>query len=374
MVPNANLSLDQGPDSTLRIELSGAWSLERSTPSLEPVERALTGASPPRRITLLGPGLIDWDSSLIAFVSRLRRRAESVGVATRIDGLPPGAQRLLKRARQDSRPPAIDTRAPWLDRVGENVVRAGSKSVETIDFLGRCIRAGGRLLLGRARFRRSDLLHLLEDCGARSLPVVGLIGFLVGLILAFVGAIQLESFGAQIYVANLVGVAMVREMGPIMAGILTAGRTGSGFAAELASMQVNEEADALTTLGIPTVEFLVLPRMLALCLMMPLLCLYADVLGVLGGFVVGVGLLELPPATYVDQTMLAVPLASFGLGLVKAMCFGILVSFCGCLHGMRARGGAVAVGAAATSAVVSGVVSIIVCDGIFAVLCQIVGV
>lgn len=377
MAAAAHLSVEQGPRGVLRIELTGEWTLERPTPTLGSVERALASPDVPQRVELVGRDVARWDSSLIAFALRVMRRAESVGAVTGIEGLPDGAQRLLRRgrtARLGRSTAKQGAMRPWLDRVGETVTQTGVRGLETIEFLGQCIHGLGRLLLGRARFRGSDLLHLLEDCGARSLPVVGLIGFLVGSILAFVGAIQLESFGAQIYVANLVGVAMVREMGPIMAGIISAGRTGSGFAAELASMHVNEETDALTTFGIPTVEFLVLPRMVALCVMMPLLCLYSDVLGIFGGFVVGVGLLELPAATYVEQTMLAVPLASFGLGLAKAAFFGVLVSFFGCLRGMRARGGAAAVGAAATSAVVSGVVAIIVCDGLFAVLSRIVGV
>src|SRR5262249_42661737 len=146
---------------------------------------------------------------------------------------------------------------------------------------------------GAARFRRSDFLQILQECGGQALPIVSLISFLVGVILAYVGAIQLRTFGAQVYVADLVGIAMTREMGAMMAAIIMAGRTGAAFAAQLGTMQVNEEIDALQTLGIPAMEFLVLPRMLALALMMPLLGLYADLMGILGGAAVGVGLLDI---------------------------------------------------------------------------------
>jgi len=168
-----------------------------------------------------------------------------------------------------------------------------------------------KLLRGKARFRRSDFIMTIQECGVQALPIVSLISLLVGLILAFVGAVQLMMFGAQIYVASLVGIAMVRVMGAIMTGIIMAGRTGAAFAAQLGTMQVNEEIDALTTLGVSPMEFLVLPRMLALGLMMPLLCLYADLMGILGGLIVGVGMLDLSVVEYINQTRASVSLNDF---------------------------------------------------------------
>ncbi|MFW6242138.1 MAG: MlaE family ABC transporter permease, partial [Thermodesulfobacteriota bacterium] len=230
-----------------------------------------------------------------------------------------------------------------------------------------------RLVTGRARFRASDFLVLLQDCGPSALPIITLISVLVGLILAFVGAIQLEMFGAEIFVANLVGLGMAREMGAMMAAIIMAGRTGAAFAAQIGTMQVNEEVDALRTLGLSAVDFLVLPRLLAMGLLMPLLAIYADVMGILGGAIVGVGMLDISPAAYFQQTQESVPLHHFATGLIKSVFFGAIVALSGCMRGMRCGRSAMAVGGAATSAVVTAIVWIIVTDAAFTVLFNVVG-
>ena len=224
-----------------------------------------------------------------------------------------------------------------------------------------------------ARFQRSELLLTLQQVGAQALPIVSLISFLVGIILAYVGALQLRQFGAQVYVADLVGIAMTREMGAMMAAIIMAGRTGAAFAAQLGTMQVNEEIDALQTLGIPAMEFLVLPRMLALALMMPLLGVYADLLGILGGAVVGLGTLDLGAAEYYYRTINAIGLDDFVAGVMKASVFGVLVAIAGCLRGMQCGRSSAAVGAAATSAVVTGIVLIIVSDAMLTVVFDLIG-
>jgi len=186
--------------------------------------------------------------------------------------------------------------------------------------------------------------------------------------------VQLKLFGAQIYVADMVGIAMVREMGAMMTGIIMAGRTGAAFAAQLGTMQVNEEIDALTTMGISPMEFLVLPRMLALILMMPLLCLYADLMGMLGGVLVGIGMLDIAPMQYFVETQAAVNLTNINIGLFKSMVYGILIALAGCLRGMQCGRSAQAVGDAATSAVVTSIVFIIVSDGLMAVICNALGI
>ncbi|MEE9146976.1 MAG: ABC transporter permease, partial [Candidatus Tectomicrobia bacterium] len=233
---------------------------------------------------------------------------------------------------------------------------------------------GGKFVLGRARFRRSDLALILQETGSQALPIVSLISFLVGLILAFMGAVQLQQFGAQIYVADLVGLGMAREMAAIMTGIIMSGRTGAAFAAQLGTMQVNEEIDALTTMGISPMEFLVLPRILALALMMPLLCVYAILLGCLGGVVVATGMLDLSLTEYLNETVQAVGVTDIAVGVFKGAVFGVVVAIAGCLRGMQCGRSAQAVGTAATSAVVMGIVLIIVLDGIFAVITQTLGV
>ena len=213
-----------------------------------------------------------------------------------------------------------------------------------------------------------------KNVGPRRLPIVSLISLLVGLILAFVGAIQLKMFGAQIYVADVVGIGMVRVMGAIMTGIIMAGRTGAAFAAQLGTMEVNEEIDALKTLGISPMEFLVLPRMIALIVMMPLLCLYADLLGILGGLIVGVGMLDLGVMEYLNETRAAVTLTNLWIGLFHSAVFGVLIALSGCLRGMQCGRSASAVGYATTSAVVTSIVSIVVATAIITFVCQVLGI
>jgi phospholipid/cholesterol/gamma-HCH transport system permease protein len=212
------------------------------------------------------------------------------------------------------------------------------------------------------------------DCGARALPIVSLISLLVGLILAFIGILQLKYFGAQMFVADLVGIGMVRQMGAIMTGVIMAGRTGAAFAAQLGTMQVNEEIDALQTLGIDPMEFLVLPRMLALTAMMPLLCLYANLMGILGGFGVATALYGVNPTTYIQRTLEAVGVNDLWVGLFMSLVFGILVSLAGCLRGMQCGRSASAVGDAATSAVVTGIVAIVVATALITVICDVLGI
>ncbi len=245
---------------------------------------------------------------------------------------------------------------------------------ELLAFIGEATIAFFKLLVGKASFRRSDLFLFIQQCGADALPIVTLISLLVGLILAFIGAVQLMMFGAQIYVADLVGIAMVRVMGAVMVGIVMAGRTGAAFAAQLGTMQGNEEIDALKTMGVSPMEFLVLPRMLALVLMMPLLCVYADLMGVLGGLIVGVSALDIGLLQYINQTTGALKLSYFFIGIIHATIFGVLVSLAGCLRGIQCGRSASAVGDATTSAVVTSIVAIIVATGIITVVCNVLGI
>lgn len=258
-----------------------------------------------------------------------------------------------------------------LARVGDRAQSIWRETGDFFAFIGEAFLAFLRLLRGRAGFRRSDFLLILQDTGARALPIVTLISVLVGMILAFVGAVQLRQFGVEIYVANLVGIAMLREMGALMTAIIMAGRTGAAFAAEIGSMQANEEIDALSTLGFNPVDFLVLPRILALVLMMPLLALYADILGILGGALIGTTLMGLDFSQYWAQTVRALNMTHLFIGLIKASVFGVIVALAGCQRGLFAGRSASAVGMATTSAVVLAIVLIVVADGIFAVVLDI---
>jgi len=237
-------------------------------------------------------------------------------------------------------------------------------------FVGENVLAFLKMLRGRAQFRWADMFLAMQECGPQALGIVALINFLIGLILAFVGATELARFGASIYTADLVAVASVREMGCIMTGIILCGRTGAAFAAQLGTMKVNQEIEAFQTFGISPVEFLVLPRMLALILMMPLLCIFADVIAIAGGFVVSTLMLHVTPELYLSRTVSAISLSAFLLGVCKGAFFGVVVALTGCLRGMQCGTNAAAVGLATTSAVVTGITTIIASDGLFAVICN----
>jgi phospholipid/cholesterol/gamma-HCH transport system permease protein len=318
----------------------------------------------------------DWDSSLVAQVQRWSALCREHSIEFDASGLPQGVQRLLALAEAvpEQAPAVAGPKPSWLELVGAAALSAWHETRELLDFLGRVTSAFGRWLTLRARMRRSDVLLFVQHSGADALPIVTLISLLVGLIMGFVGAVQLGRFGAGIYVADLVAVATVREMGAMMTGILMAGRTGSAFAAQLGTMKVTEEIDALTTFGIPPIDFLVLPRMLALCAMMPLLCIYSDLLGIIGGAFVGVGLLHISPEAYWHQTVEAIAVEDVLGGLVRSAVYGVLVAIAGCMAGMRAGNSASAVGDAATRAVVTGIVAIVVADGILAVLSNVLGI
>jgi phospholipid/cholesterol/gamma-HCH transport system permease protein len=214
----------------------------------------------------------------------------------------------------------------------------------------------------------------VQQAGAEALPIVTLIALLVGLIMGFVGAVQLQRFGASIFIADLVGLATTREMGAMMTAIIMSGRTGAAYAAQLGTMKVTEEIDALTTLGIAPLDFLVIPRILALFVMMPLLCLYADIVGILGGSIVATGMLHLTALQYFEQISHAVTLTQVSIGVVKSALFGILVALSGCYHGTRCELDASSVGDATTASVVMSIVFIVASDGLMAVLCNILNI
>ena len=224
----------------------------------------------------------------------------------------------------------------------------------------------GRFLFGTAVMRRVDFLF--------ALPIVSLISFMVGLILAFVGAVQLKTFGAEIYVASLVTIGMTRIMGAIMTGIIMAGRTGASYAATIGTMQVNEEIDALKTMGIPVGDFLVLPRMTALVMTMPLLTMWADFMGMLGGGFVGVTMLGIPLQRYWELSVEAITLGNFMVGVFHGFVFGIVIAVCGCYYGVYCGRNADSVGIATTRAVVSAIVWMIVMTGIITVVCEVLGI
>jgi len=368
MTSTASFRFPPDMPRSVRVELAGRWTVEGALPRLEPDAAALAQA---HSLSFDCTKLEAWDSLLLIFLKRLQAVCAERRIAVDAQGLPEGVRRLLQLStavpeRQGSR--RVDAEVPWLQRLGTRAHALAADGQALLAFIGEAALSFGRLLRGDARFRRADFLLILQQCGAQALPIVSLISFLVGMILAYVGAVQLKQFGAQIFVANLVGLGMAREMGAMMTAIIMAGRTGAAFAAQLGTMTVGEEIDALRTSGFSPMDFLVLPRMLALALMVPLLCLYADLLGILGGAFVAVSSFDLGFIQYYDQTVAALTLQQFALGLFKAAAFGVLVALAGCLRGMQCGRSAAAVGDAATSAVVTGIVWIIVVDATLTVL------
>ena len=361
---------------TLVVQLAGQWQLRAGLPSTAPVEQALATTPPPRMVVFDTTGLTSWDSSGLAVLDRIVTVSRARQIVIQPEGLPKGLQRLLTLATAVAE--KGDARAaptpPWLARVGTAAQGASEGTREATQFLGEATLSFGRFLRGTANFQWRDVLLVLQESGPNALPIVTLINFLVGLIIGFVSAVQLQKFGASIYVADLVAIATVRELAPIMTGIIMAGRTGSGFAAELGTMQVNQEIEAFSTMAVPPIDFLVLPRMLALSLMMPLLCIYADLIGILGGAVVGIGMLGQGPRLYWEETRGAIGLLDISIGVGKGLLFGILVALAGCMRGMSSGRDAAAVGQAATSAVVLGIVWIIALDGILAVVTTVLGI
>ena len=371
----ARVELARPRVDTLEVRLEGDWLLRGTRTSTAEIDREIADR-PPRRVVYDGSRIGRWDSALLTFLERLEGTLRSASIRSDRTGLPEGVQRLLTLAEAVPEKKGArggDQKASFLARVGENAVAGWKGAGDVLDFLGQATVALWNLLRLRARMPIADVLLFVQNTGIEALGIVSLISFLVGLILAFVGAVQLKQFGATIYVANLVEIGMAREMGAIMTGIIMAGRTGAAFAAQLGTMKVTEEIDALRTLGIDPVEYLVLPRLIALSLMMPLLCLYSDIVGMIGGAVVGVGMLDITPAQYWQQTLYYASLTQFALGILKAGVFGVLVALSGCLRGMQCGDSASAVGDAATSAVVTSIVLIVVADGIFAVIFEALG-
>jgi len=371
------LHFDQISDDAAIVRLSGRWKTGPQLPSASELSGHLDQTPATRRLSFDTQGLTEWDTGLLSFLNSVMRECSARKIDVDRSGLAAGVRRLLDLAMAvpEKKDAHRSTKSEsFLSRVGSETIAFIQSAGEMVAFVGAACTALGRLLLRRAGFRTDEFKLLVQESGAQALPIVSLISFLVGLILAFIGILQLKLFGAQIYVADLVGIAMVREMGAIMTGIIIAGRTGAAFAAQLGTMQVNEEIDALTTLGISPMAFLVLPRMVSLTLMMPLLCLYANFMGILGGMMVAAGLYGIKPVSYFQRTAEAVGLNDLAIGLFMSIVFGILISLAGCMRGMQCGRSASAVGSATTSAVVTSIVAIIMATAMITVVCDVIGI
>lgn len=338
-------------------------------------ENELSGTRPPA-VVIDAAGLDYCDGAGIALLVHLRALQNRGGRSLDIIGLRPEFASLLDDWQADglAEGDAPPTRRPDLaTELGEATVAVWRDIQALVSFVGELSTALLYALIHPRSVRWRDALAVAEVVGVNALPIVALIAFLMGLIMAFQAAIPLRQFGAELFIANLIGLSMLRELGPLMTAIVVAGRSGSAFAAELGTMKVREEIDALKTMGLDPVRFLIVPRVIAAVCMTPLLTICANLVGLMGGSVVMLSL-GFPLITYFHQIQYAVSYGSLVGGLIKAFVFGILVAGIGCLRGLQARTGATAVGESTTSAVVSGIILIAITDGIFSVLYYYLGV
>jgi phospholipid/cholesterol/gamma-HCH transport system permease protein len=366
----ASLVVRNAGEDTLVI-LGGDWRIGEKPADRTAISDPLQPGSPTKRISFQTEELGDWDSSLLTLLVEIRRLSDANNIDFDSAGLPPGVRSLIELAfavkeREGARRTLV--RQKPLEKIGKAALELWESTLELVEFTGELMLSIKRLLTRRAVLQPSQVWLCIQEAGVEALPIVGLISFLIGMIFAFVGVMQLANFGAGIYTADLVAVAMLREMAPIMTGIIMAGRTGAAYAAQLGTMKVNEEIDALTTLGINPIDFLVLPKFVALIIMMPFLTLYASALGIAGGAAVALAMLDVSLLQYMLQTNNALSFNTLFGGLFKSIVYGGLVALAGTQQGIACGTSAMAVGLATTKAVVSGIVLIVVSASVLTVI------
>ena len=348
-----------GEGDSIVLRICGDWLLKNVRTPFEKIGGELSSHRHASSIKVDAEHLGEYDSALVAFLLQVYELCDDLDIDFDMESVPEAGEASKKSEAR---------RSGLFGKVGSRAIGVFSSFNSISGFIGETVIAVALALVGRARFRMRDLALLVQRAGPEALPIVALISFLVGLILAFVGAIQLAKYGSEIFVADLVGIAMVREMGAIMVGIVMSGRTGAAFAAELGSMKVNDEISAFRTFGISPMEFLVLPRVFALVMMFPLLTIFADVIGMIGGLVIGVGMFDISYEQYANRSIAALNLVQLSTGVGKSLIFGLIVGIIGCKQGLACEKSSAGVGLATTSAVVQSITWIIVADSIFAVI------
>ena len=361
-VPAATSRIERHGE-TARCVLSGEWTLRSERPDFNPAELG----EPPRGVEFDAGGLGPWDSGLLVYLLAVADYCTEHEMSLDPAGLPENAQSLLALAiavpeQEDARVQAHPTSV--VEQVGQVTLDMIDDVKDMIAFAGECTLAAVSVLRGQAPMRWKNLFTIIEKCGPDALPIVALISGLVGVIIAFLGAMVLQRMAAEVYVSYIVGYGMLRELGALMVGMIMAGRTGAAFAAEIGSMKVSEEVDALKTLGVSPLEFLVLPRILALTLMMPILTSFADLLGIAGGYLISAGMLGIPGSQFFGGLRDVMSVPDVVVGLIKGGIFGMVIGFAGCLRGMRCGLSAAAVGEAATSAVVTSITLIVIANAV----------
>lgn len=352
------------------VTLEGAWRITAGRPDWN----TLVAGTPSARVDFDLTALDYWDTSLVLFIAAAANWCRVEGVYCNLKPLPKSLREMVAYFEDKTMHPVPPGRPlNFFAAVGRTTIEVIERARQYSRFVGECVLSFLFLARNPGKFRWRDTLTEMQRAGAMALPITGLIAFLVGVILAYSGAVILRQFGGDIWVADLVGVTMTREMAAMMTAIVLAGRTGASFAAEIGNMRANEEVDALTTLGIRPIDFLVIPRIVALGLMMPLLTLYATALGIIGGMAIAWGLLDIPPPAFWVEMLSIVDMSDLMTGIIKATTFGAIIGMAGCLRGLQAERSASGVGEATTSAVVTAILLIIVFDAIFAVVFNILG-
>lgn len=365
------------PQNDLVLHLDGAW----ITRQISAVDKKLRALGLPAQ----GRAIIDYGdvSSLDTAGAWLIHRTELALIGRGVDvecrTASSAHARLLSTVRANDAP-APDPPEPvnafvaMVERVGRATVDAAVEARDLINFLGHAVIVLGHSVIRPSRIRFTPLVHHVEQAGLNALPIVGLISFLIGIVLAFQGAEQLTKFGAEIFTVNIVAQGVLREMGVLLTAIILAGRSGSAFTAQIGTMKVREEVDAMRTIGLDPMQILVLPRLWALVICLPLLTFYANIMGLLGGAIMATVVLDLTFFQFVRQLSGAVTLWTFWVGLIKAPVFGFIIGLVGCYEGMRVTGSAESVGRMTTRAVVEAIFLVIVLDALFSILFATLGV
>ncbi|MGE5790529.1 MAG: ABC transporter permease [Syntrophaceae bacterium] len=365
------LSVEGKTGEEMTIRLAGRLGLEDLKPLMADLQ-AIPGHVKPRRLSVDLAGVEYLDSAGALALIQLQNRASALSIPVdllNVSEKDHGLLGLIDREvlqRPPLRPEVIPS--PIVEKLGELFRKQYQDFQEIMSFVGELVTALIYCLVHPRLVRWADVMFYMKRAGADGLPIVALISLLLGLIMAFMSSLQLKQFGANIYVANLVTIAMVRELGPIMTAILVAGRSGSAFAAEIGTMIVNDEVNALVTMGFDPTRFLAVPKVIAAMIVVPILTVYADLFAILGGLIVGVTGLDLTFYTYIQQTKSSIGIFDFVTSLIKAVVFAVLISGIGCQRGFQVKGGAEGVGMSTTSAVVSAIFLIIVFDSAFAIM------
>ncbi len=361
--------------NTLNIILSGDYVQYNNIAEKEKIFN-LANKNNIKTIVLDGKDIKKWDSCLVVIIFKLIKISKERQININFDELPKNLKSLIMLAFSVDRKPnnAIEKEKNFFEDIGNNFLNSLNSCKKGLLFLKVSLISIKNFIFSKTVMRKDDFFLSLEDCSYKAVPIVSLISFMVGLILAFVGSIQLKAFGAEIYVASLVSIAMVRIMGAVMTGIIMAGRTGANYAATIGTMQVNEEIDALKTMGIPVVDFLLLPRILSLNITMPFLTLLSNIIGIIGGASVGIFMLNIPPQKYYQMSVNVLDLNNFLIGIFHGLVFGIIIALCGCYYGINCGKDADGVGKATTKSVVSSIVWIIISTGIITLICEVFGI